>query len=115
MKKLLLLITLALAASSANAQFTSRTQSIKCFNLDDLAGLLTKWKEEPVFIMDIMMYNSDGDLMPYETIFTINGETRRWSLIRQASDTVACIQAAGENFRFLDMNNLESPKKKDML
>lgn len=105
MKKLFTTFLL-LVAFNATAEMEERVQRIKCFPLDDLRSYLIKWKEEPVFIMDIMMYNGNGELQPYETIFTINSKTRRWSLIRQADETTACIQGAGDNFNFI---NLDKP------
>ena len=100
MKKLLL--ALLFISTAAFAQTETRRQTVKCFPLDDIPKMLNKWKEEPVFFMDLSVYGMDGEIENRETIFTVNTQTRRWSLITQVSSDTVCIQAAGENFNFVN-------------
>lgn len=100
MKKILL--ALLFVSTAAFAQTETRRQTVKCFPLDDIPKMLKKWGEEPIFFMDLLVYGADGGIVNRETIFTVNPETRRWSLLTQVSSDTVCIQGAGENFNFVN-------------
>ena len=102
MKKLL--VALLFVSTAVFAQTETRRQTVKCFPLDDLPKMLNKWKEEPVFFMDLLTYRTDGEIEHRETIFTVNTETRKWTLITQVSPDTVCIQGAGENFNIVGGN-----------
>lgn len=99
MKKLL--VALLFVSTAVFAQTETRRQTVKCFPVDDIAKMLDKWKEEPVFFMDTLVYGINGEIENRETIFTVNTETRKWTLLTQVSPDTVCIQGAGENFNIV--------------
>jgi hypothetical protein len=113
MKKLLLALGL-LSASLSYAQGIPISQvrmTMQCFPLSEFTRVLESYAEEPMFTMDTLIVQNDKEVVT-ASVFTLNVETREWTLYRQVNDETVCFQAAGENFDFIGKS---TKSKKDML
>ena len=85
--------------------------TMQCFPLADFTEVLDAYDEQPLFIMDTVV-KRDKKYLDSQTVITVDIESREWTMYRQVDTETVCVQAAGKNFRFMDMS--DTPKK-DML
>ncbi len=102
MKKLLatLVCTMAPFAHAQSIVTSTMDIELKCFALSDFTRVLDMYDEEPMFSMDTIVLHS-GQKVKTQTVFTLNPNTREWSMYRQVDGETVCVHAAGINFDFM--------------
>jgi len=102
MKKLLVILACAMApfAHAQKVEQTTMDIILQCFALSDFTRVLDMYDEEPMFSMDTIV-KQDGKQVKTQTVFTLNIQTRAWTMYRQVDRETVCVHAAGENFDFM--------------
>jgi len=108
MNKLVLLLSLLLPLSVVAEEpvleeegYEWYTKDVQCGDAETIFKSLTEWGEKPLFMGNAMSLSKHGVGTKTMMMFTINEETKSWTVIETTNDKMNCIVAFGQGIKAL--------------